>query len=142
VEPARPPVRRAAPRRARRPPLLGLDVPAAAGRRARDDHPRPRTPAPPGVDDRANALDALGEVPKRCRDVRRDLRELGVYGAGRGGDARRSGRADPRRAPRSQAGLPRRRGAGRPRLRVRPHGRDARAAQEPPGSGRRTAAPR
>ena len=92
---------RTAARRLRRAALLRLDVPAATRRRARDDDPRSRSPAPSGVDDRPHAGDARTQVPERRRDVRRRLRELGVHRARRRRDARRArGRGSTSRIPR------------------------------------------
>ncbi len=136
LEQARPPARRAAPRRVRRAALLGLDVSAAARGRARDDDPRPRAAPPSRVDDRAHALDARAQVPQRRRDVRRRLRELGVHRSRRDDDARRSRGADPGRASGTEGGLPRGRPGGRPRRAVRPHRGDARAAEESAGARR------
>ena len=126
----------------RRAPLLGLDVPAAARRRPRDDDPRPRAASPSRVDDRADAFDArAASTENAARDVRRRLRELGVHGSRRRADAsasRPSGFASRIPAPKAvyRAGRP----GGRPRRAVRPHRRDARAAEEPAGA-RRGAAP-
>ena len=72
VEHRRPSGGGAAARPVRRAPLHRLDVPAAAGRRARDDDPRSRPGALPGVDDEANAVDARRastRTPRRTCDV-------------------------------------------------------------------------
>ena len=57
-------------------------------------------------------------------------------------DPRRPARAGPRRASGSEGGLPRRRAGDRPRRAVRPHGRDARAAEESAGARRGASAAR
>ncbi len=71
----------------------------------------------PGVDDRQDEVDARPQVPKRRRDVRRRLRELGVHGTRRRRDARCPARADPRRASGAEGRLPRGRAGGRSRRR-------------------------
>ncbi len=89
--------------RLRRAPLHRLDVPAAAGRRARDDDPRPRPAAVPGVDDEAHAGDARAQVRERGPHLRRDLRQLRLHRARRDRAARcraGSGSASRRRASR------------------------------------------
>ena len=131
---------RTAARRLRRAALLRLDVPAATGRRARDDDPRSRSPAPSGVDDPPHPGDARTQVSERRGDVRRRLRELGVHREGRRRDAGRARGAGSRRASRAEVGLPPRRPGGGLRLAVPPDRGDARAAQEPAGA-RRGASP-
>ena len=79
--------------------------PPQRSRSARDDDPRPRPASPSGVDDRAHALDARPQVPKRGGDLRRRLRQLRVHRPRRDGDARRRRRADPRRASRAEGRL-------------------------------------
>ena len=69
VERRRAACRRAASRRVRRAPLLGLDVPAATCWSQGDDDPRPR-PAPSSrMDDFTDALDARAQVPEHRADV-------------------------------------------------------------------------
>ena len=102
MERAGPPGSGAAARRVRRPSLLGLDVPAPARGRARDDDPRPRAASPSRVDDRQDAVDARSQVRERGDDVRRRLRELGLHRARCHRDARRPERADSCRASRAE----------------------------------------
>ncbi len=136
----RAPVGRASPRRLRRASLLRLDVSASARRRAGDHDPRPRAAAPSRMDDRADAIDARAQVretPPRpatwssCNSAYtgRDVTtSLGV-------PAERIRVAHP--APKDV--YRRGRAGGRPRRAVRPHGRDARAAEEPAGARRGSA---
>ena len=67
----------------RRPPLLRLDVSAAARRPPRDDGPRPRPAALPRVGAGPDEADARREVPQRRPYLRRHLRQLGVHEAAR-----------------------------------------------------------
>ena len=133
---------RAVARPLRRAALLGLDVPAAERRRARDDDPRPRAAALPGVDARTHRAHARREVPARGADGARARLQLGVHRARRARAAARSRRARARRASCGGAGLHARGRARRPRAAVRAHGRDARAAQEPRDAARRARAAR
>ena len=112
-----PSVRRAPPRPLRRAALHGLDVPATVSRRARDDDPRPRPAPSPRVVHAEDDLDALAEVREHRAHLRPRVRELRVHGAGRGTDARGSGRPHPRRPSRSPAAVRRGRRGGRPRAR-------------------------
>ena len=134
LEPPRPADRRAAGRPARRLPLLGLDVSGAAARPARDDDPRPRAAALPGVGRARDAAAARAEVRERRRDLRPDLRQLELHRLGRGRAARRPRGAGARRLSRNRPALLARGRGGRPRRPVRARGLDARAAQEPAGA--------
>ena len=133
---------RAVARPLRRAAFLGLDVPAAERRRARDDDPRPRPAALSGVDARTHRSNARREVPARGADGARARLQLGVHRTRRARAAARSRRARARRASCGGAGLHARGRASRPRAAVRAHGRDARAAQEPGDAARRARAAR
>ncbi len=132
-----PPGGGATARRVRRPSLLGLDVPAPARGRARDDDPRPRAASPSRVDDRQNEVDARSQVrgtpPTTCDVV---FVNSAYTGRDVTRDARRPERADSRRASRAEGRLPRGRAGRRSRCPVRPHRRDARAAEESAGARR------
>ena len=94
-----PPGGRAAPRPVRRAPLHRLDVPAAAGRRARDDDPRPRARCafPSGrPSERGRCTGASTRTPPATCDVIFVNSEF--TGADVDGAARRRPGADPRRA--------------------------------------------
>ena len=122
---------RTLPRAVRRAPLLGLDVPAAAERRARDHGARPRARALPGVGARAHAADAHGEVPRTCAQLRRRVRELGLHRPrGHRADGR-ARRARTRGLPRRRSALPPGRRAGRSGRAVPAQRGDVRAAEEP-----------
>ena len=84
--------------RFRRAAFLGLDVPAAARRRASDDDPRSRSAALPGVDARTNRSNARREVPARGADGERARLQLGVHRRRGARAAARSRRARARRA--------------------------------------------
>ncbi len=120
--------RRAVARPIRRPPLQRLDVSAAAGRRTGDDDPRPRSAPLPGLGDGANTRDARREVPPCGEHVRRRRRQLAVHRRRRRDDARHTRRGSRRVSGGRRRVHARRAACGR---RVRAHGRDARAAQEP-----------
>ena len=80
LEQARPALAGARRRPVRRLPLLRLDVPAASGRGARDDDPRPRAAALSRVDDDEDAGDAQRQVRRHRADVRPRLRQLRLHG--------------------------------------------------------------
>ena len=122
---------RAARRPARRLPLLGLDVPAAARRPARDDRPRPRAAALPRLGRAGDAAHARAEVRARRADLRPDLRQLALHRRRGGRAARRPGGTGRRRLPRDRPDLLARGRGGRPRRAVRAGRRHARAAEEP-----------
>ena len=107
--------------------------PPQRARPARDDDPRPRAAPLPGVGDRPRTRSMhTRKYANAARDLRRDLRQLGLHRRRRRRDARLPARADRRRAPRDRRRVHAPTGdGGRPRRALPAHGRDARAAQEP-----------
>ena len=114
---SRPAAGRAARRPARRLPLLGLDVPAAARRPARDDRPRPGAAALPGLGrarDAAHARAASTSTPRAtCDRIFVNSRFTGgevveLLGVPRGAGARRLPRDRPALLARGRGGRPRR----------------------------------
>ena len=139
MERARAPRCGAPARLVRRPALLGLDVPSAAGGGACDDDPRPRPDPPPGLGDSPHALHARAEVPERGSNVRCRLRELRVHRGRRRRDVGRAGRAHPHRASGGERRVPARRTGRGPRRALPAHGRRARAEEESRRARRRAA---
>ena len=120
---------RALPRRVRRPPLLGVGVPAAARRRPGDDvHDLVPMRFPDWVPPRTRRMHGAKYRTRRAH-VRRGVRELGVHRPRRGGAARRVPRADPHRVSGRGRALPAGWAPRRPRPALRPHRRH-RAPQE------------
>ena len=121
---------RALDRPVRRAALQRLDVSAAAGRRPRDDDPRPRARPPSRVDHGPHARNARTQVQERSRHVQCRLRQLVVHRRRLCTDDRLRARARARRASGGRRGVQRGRRGRQARAAVPAHGRHARAPQE------------